>query len=408
MTLRPSVCFLTGTLNAFAGAERVTATIASGLAARGYRVHVLSLWDRRSCFALHPAITHEALFDTRPSFKHSYLQTVRGIRQHITRHRIDVLVEVDTMLALFTLPATLGLPTRRVSWEHCNFDQDLGKPARFIYMFRVFRPTSPMNVGTWILSAASASSGLALIGGFARRLARRLAARFNANVIVLTERDKALWQVALPHARNVVAIPNPLPFDLPEMPAPRKQPTVLAVGRLTRAKGFDVLLQAWGQVSQAHPGWRLEIVGEGEERAGLEKLRADLGLSQSVSLPGARVDIDAAYRVASVFCLSSRYEGFGLVLLEAMAFGLPIVSTACETGPKALLEDGIQAVMVPPDAPRDLARALVRVMGNPQLQQALGTAGRNTAACYSLDHIVRQWEMLLSMLPGKTASNKVT
>lgn len=370
MTLRPSVCFLTGTLNAFAGAERVTATIASGLAARGYRVHVLSLWDRRSCFALHPAITHEALFDTRPSFKHSYLQTVRGIRQHITRHRIDVLVEVDTMLALFTLPATLGLPTRRVSWEHCNFDQDLGKPAR--------------------------------------RLARRLAARFNANVIVLTERDKALWQVALPHARNVVAIPNPLPFDLPEMPAPRKQPTVLAVGRLTRAKGFDVLLQAWGQVSQAHPGWRLEIVGEGEERAGLEKLRADLGLSQSVSLPGARVDIDAAYRVASVFCLSSRYEGFGLVLLEAMAFGLPIVSTACETGPKALLEDGIQAVMVPPDAPRDLARALVRVMGNPQLQQALGTAGRNTAACYSLDHIVRQWEMLLSMLPGKTASNKVT
>lgn len=366
MTSHPAICFLTGTLNAFAGAERVTATIASELAARGYRVHILSLWDRGSCFALHSAITHDALFDQRPSFKRAYLQTVRGIRQYIVRHQVDVLIDVDTMLTLFTLPATFGLPTRRVSWEHCNFDQDLGKPAR--------------------------------------RLARRLAARFNARVVVLTERDKARWQSALSHPHNIVAIPNPLPFDLPESPASRLHPTVLAVGRLSQAKGFDILLRAWSEVRHVRPEWKLQIVGEGEERGALEKLRSELGLELSVSLPGARADIDAAYRDASIFCLSSRYEGFGLVLLEAMAFGLPIVSTACETGPKALLEDGIQAVTVPTDTPQALAQALIRVIGDPQLQQSLAVAGRAMAASYAIGQIVAQWETLLTVPTGQTDS----
>lgn len=358
MTARPVICFLTGTLNALAGAERVTACIANALAARGYRVHILSLWDPTSVFALHPALTHHALFEARPSFKLHYLTTAWRIRRYVARHNIDVLVEVDPMLTLFTLPALVGMRTRRIAWEHCHFGEDLGKPAR--------------------------------------RLARRLAARTAAGIVVLTQADRWHWQAAIRHRFDIRVIANPLPFELPDAPAPRQTRTVLAVGRLVDAKGFDILLHAWKLVSEHVHDWRLEIVGEGPEREALTTLSAQLGIAATVSMPGARTDIESAYWQASLFCLSSRYEGFGLVMLEAMAHGLPVVATACESGPKALLEDGTNAVMVPPGDPQALAQGLLRVIGNDTLQRKLVDAGRATAAAHAVGQIASQWESLFA------------
>ena len=354
---RPRVCFLTGTLNAMAGAERMTAVIANALAERGFAVSVLSLWDQSSCFPLHPAITHEALFDQRPSFKRAYAATVVGIRRHVKRHRIDVLIQVDTMLALFALPATLGLGVRHIAWEHCHFDEDLGRRAR--------------------------------------RLARRLDARYCEHIVALTERDRNRWIEAAQPRGSVACIPNPLPFAIPTQPAPRTAKIVLAVGRLVHAKGFDVLLHAWATVAKQAPGWKLMIVGEGEERPTLEALRNQLALRDSVELPGIYPDVTKAYEQASIFCLSSRYEGFGLVLIEAMAFGLPIVSTDCETGPRELLGDGQTAVVVPADTATALSAGLLHMINNPDAAARLGETGRGKANAYSLERITRQWEMLL-------------
>ena len=351
------LCFLTGTLNALAGAERMTATIANGLAEQGYAVTILSLWDNASCFALHPSIQHKALFDERPSFKLAYASTVTGIRRHLKAHRIDVLVQVDTMLSLFALPAALGLGVRHVAWEHCHFDEDLGRRAR--------------------------------------RWARRLAARFCEQIVVLTARDRKRWLAALRPRSAVVCIPNPLPFAMPEQPAPRTSKTVLAVGRLVHTKGFDVLLNAWAIVKQHAPDWKLMIVGEGEERPALEALRDQLGLRDSVTLPGIYPDVTQAYEQASIFCLSSRYEGFGLVLIEAMAFGLPIVSTACETGPRELLEDGQDAVMVTTNDHIALADALLRLIPNDSVANNLARAARRRAMLFSSERITVKWDSLL-------------
>lgn len=354
---KPTLCFLTGTLNALAGAERMTATIANALAEQGYEVTILSLWDPASCFALHPAVWHEALFMERPSFKRAYTATVAGIRQYLKAHRIEVLVQVDTMLSLFALPAALRLGVRHIAWEHCHFDEDLGRRAR--------------------------------------RWARRLAARYCTHVVVLTERDRKRWLEALSPHSSVVCIPNPLPFALPVQPAPRTSKTVLAVGRLVHTKGFDVLLNAWALVTQRMPDWKLIIVGEGEERHALEALRDQLGLRTSVILPGAFPDITKAYEHASIFCLSSRYEGFGLVLIEAMAFGLPIVSTACETGPRELLEDNNDAAMVAVDDHRALADALLTLIREPAIAERLAIQGKAKASHFAIESIADQWAAIL-------------
>ncbi|RZT41354.1 glycosyltransferase family 4 protein [Cupriavidus agavae] len=356
MSGTPRICFLTGTLNAYAGAERMTAVMANALAERGFPTFVLSLWDRHSCFPLVDGVSHHALFARRPSFKRAYPATVAGIRRFLKAHRIDILVEVDTMLALFTLPASVGLPVRKIAWEHCFFDQDLGRPMR--------------------------------------RVARRLAARFHDDIVVLTDRDHARWEEALQPRANVLTVPNPLPFAFPPDAATRKAKVVLAVGRLTHAKGFDILLRAWAMVAERAPDWRLIIAGEGESRPELERLRAQLGLAESVELPGAREDVSSLYQGASVFCLSSRYEGFGLVLLEAMSHGLPVVSTDCEAGPRALLSDR-EALLVPTENPEALASAITALMDNTAVANDMALAGRQKARDFELGRIVDQWQQLL-------------
>lgn len=359
---KPTVCFLTGTLNAFAGAERMTAVIANELARRGYAVHIVSLWDAASCFELEPTVRHEALFAQRPSFKRRYVDTVLGIRRYVNRHRIDVLIEVDTMLTLFTLPACVGLPIRRIAWEHCNFDQDLGRRAR--------------------------------------RIARRLAARNCEHVVVLTDRDRRKWEAAL-RCRNIVVIPNALPLPMPVEPAPVTSKIALAVGRLTHAKGFDVLLYAWALVHRECPDWRLDIVGDGELRDELVNQRDALGLQHCVRLLPARKELEPLYRQASLFCLPSRYEGFGLVLLEAMAFGLPMVSTDCETGPRELLSGRDVALVVPPDNAAAFAAAICTLNRDRGRAIELGRAGRAFAAHYEATEIVKQWTLLLEGPQGK-------
>lgn len=372
MSARPVICFLTGTLDALAGAERVTAVIANALAARGYTVHVLALWGERSCYPLHPDVRLHALHVERPSFKRRYVATVRAIRAYLKRHGIEVLVGVDTMLAWFTWPAVLGLPVRQIAWEHCNFDEDLGRRSR--------------------------------------RVARRLAASRFAAVVVLTERDRARWIEALSPRAPIVAIANPLPFDadvgtqglddaVDTSPSSTDTSLVLAVGRLVPAKGFDVLLRAWQQLAAQYPAWRLRIVGEGTARPALEALRDQLGLHDTVDLPGATPDILPHYRAASVFCLSSRYEGFGLVLIEAMACGLPVVSTDCPTGPREILAATGAGLLVPPDDAAALATALVRVMGDHALRDRLGKQARLAAQRYQVATIATAWETLLDAHP---------
>lgn len=357
------VCFLTGTLSAFAGAERMTAVIAGALAARGYRVLVLSLWDAASVFPLHPDVRHHALFPQRPSFKSKYLATVRGIRRFVREHGVDVLVEVDTMLTLFTVPATAGMNVRRIAWEHCHFDQDLGKRAR--------------------------------------RVARWLAARTDEAVVVLTERDREAWLKHGARQAKVHAIGNALPFAMPAAPPDRPaavRPTMLAVGRLTRAKGFDTLLHAWQIAHVSMPQWQLRIVGNGEERARLDSLREALALTHCVTLTDATADIEAEYRHVDAFCLSSRYEGFGLVLIEAMAYGLPVIATDCETGPRTFLKNGENALVVPVDDAPVLAAAIMKLAADSQMRNALAKAGRQTARQFAPSEIADRWVALLDTM----------
>lgn len=353
-----TICLFTGTLAAFAGAERASATLANALAARGHRVHVLSLWGHTPVFPLAPGVTHHALFAARLAFKRHYLSIVRRVRRYVREHGIEVMIDVDPMLALFTVPATLGLPLRRIAWEHSTYASDLGRRAR--------------------------------------RWARALAARRYDAVVVLTDADRSAWQTYHPDARaHFVTVANPLGIPMPGAPPVHgDERCILAVGRLIPDKGFDRLIDAWTRIAADAPGWQVQIVGDGELRDDLLAKARDAGVGDTVRLLPAVSDIAQHYARASIYCLPSRRESFGLVLLEAKAYALPVVAFAADAGPRALLHDGVDSFVVDDGDIPALADALRRLIGDAALRRQFGLAGYVHAQDFRADAIAERWEAL--------------
>lgn len=195
---------------------------------------------------------------------------------------------------------------------------------------------------------------------------------------------------------NTWVIPNPA--SLPERPAERLSDgrTIGAVGRLVPQKGFDLLLAAFAQVARAAPGWRLVIWGEGPDRAALEAQRDRLGLTDRVDLPGVTTAPGDWIARSDMFVLSSRFEGWGLVVGEAMASGLPVVSFDCEWGPTEMIEHDRSGLLVPGGDVDALAAALTGLCLDDDHRNRLGRQAVTAMQRFSPPQVLASWEKVIS------------
>ena len=210
-------------------------------------------------------------------------------------------------------------------------------------------------------------------------------------LVVLTEADRRAWEAA--GCDHVSVIGNPCSISAPAT-ASHARRQVAAVGRLHPQKGFDLLLEAWQQVAAHQPGWTLCIAGEGPERDRLEAQVEEAGLQESVSLPGAVDDISKLYAESALLVLSSRYEGYPLVLLEGMMCGLPCVATDCPEGPREIVQPDTGRLVAAGDT-KALAEAIEYLISHPQLRQAMGAAAQRYAEeHFAPEPVMRQWTAL--------------
>lgn len=208
--------------------------------------------------------------------------------------------------------------------------------------------------------------------------------------VVLSEEDYKNW----PELNNKIVIPNSISY-YPDFQSTCENKQAIAVGRYTYQKGFDLLMQAWKMVYEAHPDWHLNIYGSGE-REEYKRLGKELGISQVVTCHPAVSDIYEKYRESSIFVLSSRYEGFGLVLAEAMSTGVPAVSFACPCGPSDIITNGENGILVEKDNFVNLADAICRLIDNAKERKIIGNKARLSSYRYSQESIMKQWILLFN------------
>lgn len=360
--------YITNGINGSGGLERVLAVKASLLAEEyDYEVHVLVLNNQHQ----HP------FYDFSSEIKfHSievggnplaYIRKYRcGIRNIVEKVRPDIISVCDDGLKGFFIPKIIK------------------NDAIIIYERHVSK-------------LIEAREGEGRVKGTWRKikwfLMERLGKRFSS-FVVLTEGNKNEWQ----RLDNIIVIPNPLPFESSEA-STLENKIVICVGKISFQKGQDLLQKAWAGVHQKYPEWELHWYGK-EDLDFLDTRN----LEHNIHYFRPEKDIQKKYLDASIYVMSSRFEGFGMVLIEAMEFGLPCVSFNCDYGPSDIIEDGVDGFLVEKENTEQLAEKLRLLIQDKELRKTMGAKAKDHVKRFNAQRIVEQWDTLFKEL---TAGRKV-
>lgn len=217
-----------------------------------------------------------------------------------------------------------------------------------------------------------------------------------SQLVVLTEKDHAAWT----ELDNVITIPNPLPFK-PSSVSNLTEKRVITIARYSYEKGIDMLLRAWAEVEKQTEEWSLDVYGEGDSSP-YEKMIDDLGIDRRRCRLNGRIDdVEQEYCQSSLFVLSSRFEGFGLVIVEAMACGVPVVSFDCPWGPRSIIHNGEDGVLVENETPLALAEGLVSMINDADKRKKMSIAAQQNVSRFNIEHIAYQWKDLFDKLMMK-------
>jgi GalNAc-alpha-(1->4)-GalNAc-alpha-(1->3)-diNAcBac-PP-undecaprenol alpha-1,4-N-acetyl-D-galactosaminyltransferase len=339
------------------GAERVASILLDRWRREGWEI-VVAQWSLKDPFyALDPSICFRrlGLNDQPRSILDRLLAPFRRlstVRQTIREESPDLVVSFMTRQNVYACLASRGLGIPLIVSEHS------------------------------LRSVPLVSRGLDAV--------RALVYPWADRVVLLTKSDLAAYS----SLQNASVIPNPVDLPPASVRGARK-PYILAVGRLSREKGMDLLVSAFSRITERH-GFVLRIAGEGDERTRLEARIRELGLQADVELLGRRNDIYSLYEEASFLVLPSRYEGFGMVLVEAMSFGCPVVAFDCPCGPAEIIRDDIDGLLVPNGDVTALAAAMERMMSDEALRLRLGLAGPEVRQRFGIDKIAGMWDALFT------------
>lgn len=210
--------------------------------------------------------------------------------------------------------------------------------------------------------------------------------------VVLTREDREAWRKVFP---DTVQIYNPCPEpsgDTAQLDAKR----CIAIGRLEDQKNYPDMIRAWVEVNRRHPDWELDIYGSGRQSTMIEKLICRAGLKDKVHLMGTTQDIPRELISHSCLLLTSRYEGFPMVLLEAAVYGIPAVSYRCQSGPSEIIEDGASGFLVDPGDTDGFADCICRIIEDSDLRKEMGARSIKTAERFRIGTVMAEWERLFA------------
>jgi GalNAc-alpha-(1->4)-GalNAc-alpha-(1->3)-diNAcBac-PP-undecaprenol alpha-1,4-N-acetyl-D-galactosaminyltransferase len=347
------------------GAERVASTLINYWVSAGEHVTLVTLDSvEKDFYRIDPRVKRIALGLTsesknRRQFICNNLRRVKSLRAFFHCCEFDVVVSFIDKTNVLVLLATLGLDVPVIVSERID-------PRKYA------------------------------IGTVAASLRRLLYP--SARAVVVQTPGISQWARRIVRKEAIHVIPNPINEQFlgnHRSKGTSAHKTVVAMGRMEPQKGFDRLLAAFTECAERHPEWTLRIVGEGSGRRFLQELAIKSGLEPRIRLDTITKEPEKVFRDSDLFVLSSRYEGFPTALLEAMACGLAVISFDCPTGPREIIRDGIDGILVPPDNVEALARAMDRLMGAEQERRRLATRAVEVSERFGLPRVMAMWSEVL-------------
>ncbi|MET8781981.1 MULTISPECIES: glycosyltransferase family 4 protein [unclassified Streptomyces] len=375
MTQR-EIFFVANEVNELGGVGRWQAQMARLLAERGHRVRIIGIAPPEVAMDLgeDPPFETLTLYERRPPGRRRPRFPLGRIDPAVRRQEADMRAAAERLSRLFRAAASGAVIVVTQVWamEWVALADTAGHPV--------------IGMSHESFDASRRSSRFARVRSHYKDVDR---------LLVLTQEDADRWVAE--GLNNVGFMPNPLPLT-PAAPSPRTEKAVASIGRLSHAKGVDLLLDVWAEAAPRQPGWILRIYGAGEHEGVLRQQCTELGLDDSVEWAGRTDDVTAALARSSVFVQSSRGEGFPLVLLEAMACGVPCAAFDCSPGVREIVADGEDGLLARHGNTSELARHLVRLMSDENLRDTMGERARQNVRRFAPGVITRRWEELFDFL----------
>ena len=378
------IAYVYTALTTLGGVDRVLSIKANYLADMlGHEVYVItdSQSGRPPVFPLSERVTHIDLdTDFDEQYHHGIMRRFFVYRRLMRQYRIRLektLMEIHPDVTCCTLGREMDFITSLNDGSRKVGESHIAKP--FCRNFHLME---------------AQGFPYSLVARIWRKRLEQAARQLDA-LVVLTERDAQSWA----SVRKTTVIHNPSTIQPHSLADTARSHTVLAIGRMSEQKALDRLVRAWQPLASKFPEWQLCIYGEGEQQPMLEQLIAELHLGNSCHLCGTTNDAASVYASGAVYAMTSRFEGFPLVVIEAMSCGLPVVAMDCPTGTREIVENGVNGLLVPDGDIEAMSRALAQVMGDTALRQQLATQALTSARQrFAIEPVMQQWIKLFQSL----------
>ena len=357
------ICFFSGDITNSGGTERVGTIIANELAKLKdkYTISFLSLVEKKSesFFYIDECIKRSKLYDKPVKGSTHYFQICSKLYKYISRNNIDILIDIDGILDMYSLVVKMFIKVKVISWEHFNFYQH---PAvRY------------------------------------RKYTRALAGKYSDGIVTLTKEDMEYYKENLNIKVPITYIHNPVILSH-DYDYNRESKILLSVGRLTYQKGFDMLIDVAYKVLNKHIDWKWIILGDGEDKEKLQEKINKLSLQDRVILEGNVSNISDYYKAAGIFVLTSRYEGLPMTLLESKEYKLPAVSFDIKTGPKECIIDNINGNLIREFDIDEMSFKLCNLMEDKSLREKYSSHALDNYDNFKLENVVNDWVKLLGSI----------
>ena len=361
------ILYITNGISGSGGLERVLSLKTDYLISHNaYKISIITLNDgiHERFFKFNQNINFIDLEFKKTLFNKFY-NYVTGLKKNINRLNPDIIVVCDDGLKAFFIPFFIRNNIPVIYERHVSKFIELTNSKSIFGKLRASLKWKIMN----------------------------FMGQYFDKFILLTQGNKKEWALL----NNIEVISNPLPFSS-NFKNSLDHKTVIAVGKQSFQKGFDLLIKSWVIVNDKHPDWILEIYGKKEEKLKLLDQINSLNLNSSVKLLDPVSNIEEVYRTASIFVLSSRFEGFGMVLIEAMLFGVPCVSFDCPHGPGDIITHNKNGLLVENGNVRELANSICELISNNERRKLLGSQAKIDVNKYKIDVIMSQWDTLFKSI----------